>query len=141
MKSHFMKIREDSDGLQAKQHRMSSLSSSTNNHQTPSTSTQPSAPPLPQYSGLKTPSTSTTSSSSHQMALLNLNSINNNKSVLLVNVKELNLRVYNEIIVSWNILEATSMHDWIGLFKSEIINIYFSYCGREDLSIMTFYLI
>lgn len=74
------------------------------------------------------------------MALLNLNSINNNKSVLLVNVKELNLRVYNEIIVSWNILEATSMHDWIGLFKSEIINI-LAYCGREDLSIMTFYLI
>ncbi|CAF0857734.1 unnamed protein product [Brachionus calyciflorus] len=40
-----------------------------------------------------------------------------NKSVLFVNVKELNLNLYNEIIISWNIIETTSMHDWIGIYK------------------------
>ena len=60
---------------------------------------------------------------------LNINTTPVNKSVLYVNVKELNLIVYNEIVVSWNILEATSMHDWIGLFKTSsifIISLYFA---------------
>jgi hypothetical protein len=45
--------------------------------------------------------------------------INNSifQSVLLVNVKELNLSLYNDIIVSWNILEDTSTLDWIGIYK------------------------
>jgi hypothetical protein len=45
--------------------------------------------------------------------------INNSifQSVLLVNVKELNLRLYNDIIVSWNILEDTSTLDWIGIYN------------------------
>jgi hypothetical protein len=47
---------------------------------------------------------------------LNL-SQNLNKSVLFVNVKELNLKLYNEIIISWNVLESTTMHDWIGIYR------------------------
>lgn len=42
------------------------------------------------------------------------------QSVLFVNVKELNLKLYNEIIVSWNILEETSNLDWIGIYKISI---------------------
>ena len=49
---------------------------------------------------------------------INLNQINAiNQSVLFVNVKELNLKLYNEIIVSWNILEDASVLDWIGIYK------------------------
>lgn len=44
-----------------------------------------------------------------------INSIS--QSVLFVNVKELNLKLYNDIIVSWNILEDTSINDWIGIYK------------------------
>jgi len=58
------------------------------------------------------------------MSLMNNNSINLNQinsisqSVLFVNVKELNLKIYNEIVVSWNILEETSTKDWIGIYKT-----------------------
>ena len=41
-----------------------------------------------------------------------------NQSIVLVNVKELNLKLYNEIIISWNILEETSTADWIGIYKT-----------------------
>ena len=50
---------------------------------------------------------------------INLNQINSiSQSVLFVNVKELNLKIYNEIVVSWNILEETSTSDWIGIYKT-----------------------
>jgi hypothetical protein len=50
--------------------------------------------------------------------LNNANILNNmNQSALFVNVKELNLQLYNEVIVSWNILEETSIHDFIGIYK------------------------
>ena len=51
--------------------------------------------------------------------LINLtnNNNNNNQSALVVNVKELNLQLYNEVIVSWNILEETSMLDFIGIYR------------------------
>ena len=39
-----------------------------------------------------------------------------NESCILVNVKELNVRLYSEIIVSWSIVEDTSMHDWLGIY-------------------------
>lgn len=58
------------------------------------------------------------------MSLMSNNSINLNQinvisqSVLFVNVKELNLKIYNEIVVSWNILEETSTNDWIGIYKT-----------------------
>lgn len=46
----------------------------------------------------------------------NLNVLN--ESMLYVNVKELNLRVYNEIVVSWNIVEdETSVADFIGVYR------------------------
>lgn len=51
-------------------------------------------------------------SSSHNLAQTTLN-----KSVLFVNVKELNLNLYNEIIISWNIIDSTSLNDWIGVYK------------------------
>lgn len=54
--------------------------------------------------------------------------INNSifQSVLLVNVKELNLRLYSDIIVSWNILEDTSASDWIGIYKlGELITFFY----------------
>ena len=38
-------------------------------------------------------------------------------SRLSLNVKELILNVYKEIIVSWHISEETSAYDWIGIFK------------------------
>ena len=41
-----------------------------------------------------------------------------NQSFLLVNVKELNLKLYNEIVVSWNILEDTSVLDFIGVYRT-----------------------
>jgi len=44
------------------------------------------------------------------------------QSVLFVNVKELNLKLYNEIIVSWNILEETNTSDWIGVYKINSLN-------------------
>ncbi len=60
------------------------------------------------------------------------NNNNNNNNLLLltnntisssiqVNIKELNLKIYNEIIISWNILnnEETSINDWIGIYKIE----------------------
>lgn len=46
-----------------------------------------------------------------------LNTNHMNQSALFVNVKELNLQLYNEVIVSWNILEETSTHDFIGIYK------------------------
>jgi hypothetical protein len=49
--------------------------------------------------------------------LVNLTNNNNNQSALVVNVKELNLQFYNEVIVSWNILEETSMLDFIGIYR------------------------
>lgn len=50
-----------------------------------------------------------------------------NQSVLYVNVKELDLKLYNEIVVSWNILdEETSISDFIGVYKlSKKLIIYF----------------
>lgn len=51
-------------------------------------------------------------SCSHNLAQTTLN-----QSVLFVNVKELNLNLYNEIIISWNIIESTSLNDWIGVYK------------------------
>ena len=52
--------------------------------------------------------------------LLNQQTLSN--SVLFVNVKELNLKLYNEIIISWNILETTSLHDWIGIYRPDSTN-------------------
>ncbi len=41
------------------------------------------------------------------------------QSMLYVNVKELNLKLYNEIVVSWNIVdEETSVSDFIGIYRS-----------------------
>lgn len=55
----------------------------------------------------------------------NLGSLN--QSVVYVNVKELNLKLYNEIIVSWNILdEETSLSDFIGVYKlGKMLGFYF----------------
>ncbi len=40
------------------------------------------------------------------------------QSMLYVNVKELNLKLYNEIVVSWNIVdEETSVSDFIGIYR------------------------
>ena len=55
---------------------------------------------------------------------------NNNNSILLtnsktssiqVNIKDFNLKIYNEIVVSWNIMnnEETSESDWIGIYKTD----------------------
>lgn len=40
-----------------------------------------------------------------------------NQSAIFINVKEINLQLFNEIIVSWNILEDTSPLDFIGIYK------------------------
>ena len=41
-----------------------------------------------------------------------------NQSMLYVNVKELNLKVYSEIVVSWNIVDdETSEADFIGVYR------------------------
>jgi hypothetical protein len=42
----------------------------------------------------------------------------NKTSFLYVNIRQLNLQVYNEIIITWNIIEEeeTSPCDWIGLY-------------------------
>ena len=69
-----------------------------------------------------TESSSNTNSSLNRPKLSNsinlTNQINSiSQSVLFVNVKELNLKLYNDIIVSWNILEDTSINDWIGIYK------------------------
>ena len=49
------------------------------------------------------------------MVSLNLNQMSH--AGLFVNVTELNLKLYSEIVVSWNVLEETSMLDWIGIYK------------------------
>jgi hypothetical protein len=61
----------------------------------------------------------------NNLLLLTNNTIS---SSIQVNIKELNLKIYNEIIISWNILnnEETSINDWIGIYKIEGIFV-FSY--------------
>jgi hypothetical protein len=58
----------------------------------------------------------------YQTTIITTNTLksNNTESYVIVNVKELNLKIYSEIIVSWNIHEDTSLHDWIGLYKTGI---------------------
>lgn len=55
------------------------------------------------------------SSSSHCVSSILNQTVN--KSLLFVNVREINLKLYNEIIISWNILEPTSLNDWIAIYK------------------------
>ena len=52
-----------------------------------------------------------------------ISSTNNTISSIQVNIKELNLKIYNEIIISWNILnnEETSISDWIGIYKTDAL--------------------
>ncbi len=56
---------------------------------------------------------------SNEIATNSFSNLNNiNQSVLCVNVKEINLKLYNEIVVSWNICDdETSVFDFIGLYK------------------------
>ena len=63
----------------------------------------------------------------------NSNILNNNmnQSALFVNVKELNLQLYSEVIVSWNILEETSIHDFIGIYKLGKLIILIYYCSKK----------
>jgi hypothetical protein len=63
----------------------------------------------------KLPTTTTPSN----ILLTNIISSSNLTSCIKVNIKELNLKIYNEIIISWNIInEDTTISDWIGIYKS-----------------------
>ena len=70
---------------------------------------------------LPTSSSSQTSSSpsTRNILITNLISTPTTTSSIKVNVKELNLKIYNEIIVSWSIVinEETTITDWIGIYK------------------------
>ena len=70
----------------------------------------------------------------NNLLLLTNNTIS---SSIQVNIKELNLKIYNEIIISWNILnnEETSINDWIGIYKIEGIFV-FSYNLSLSLTII-----
>jgi hypothetical protein len=75
-----------------------------------------SSSPVPMAQQVADPEQVSSSNSISLKNTLNL-SQRTNKSSIYVNVKELNLKLYNEIIISWNILENTSNQDWIGIYR------------------------
>jgi hypothetical protein len=95
------------------------------------------SPTLTQASATSTITTPTptTSTSSNNNILTNstFTFTNTNESYLTCNVKELNVKLYNEIIVSWKINEDTSVNDWIALYKIQNLN-YSDYIDINTLS-------
>lgn len=75
-----------------------------------------------------TPTPLLSSSSKNSTSNLLINNLTT--SFIKLNVNELNLKLYNEIIVSWNIInDETTSNDWIGIYKFDgnLINYYHLY--------------